>query len=204
MTRKLKIATLATFAALGAALSAVPAQAIPNGWVTHRVKCLSGNVFEWIGPPNMGGGPELCPDGIDPAGTNTSPVGTRTFTLTSAVNLSALTADMIDLNNLNGDRAVETLGVDRAVIAAIREAQTRGAFTSAEDFALRVCPRTSVTLRASALRIGTIEYRSAPQRDPRRLAPGRAGPVFSCVAGSGSYEVASKAHNYVGHVTLLK
>jgi hypothetical protein len=204
MTTKLKIATLATLAALGAVLSAVPAQAISNGWVTHRVKCLSGNVFEWIGPPNMGGGPELCPDGIDPAGTNTSPVGTRTFTLTSAVNLPALAADMVDLNNLNGDRAIETLGVDRAAIAAIREAQTRGAFTSAEDFALRVCTKTSVTLRGSAMRIGTIEYRSAPQRDPRRSAVVRLAPVFSCAAGSGAYEVAGRAHNYVGHVTLLR
>jgi hypothetical protein len=219
MTKMSIIVTLASLAAVSATLSSAPAWAIPPGYVGYSVLCNNGDRVEFIAP--QPGHPQYmqitipllnnaCPGGqggVDPevGPTHTPiPLGTRPITLVSAINLPVLSADMVDLNNLGGDRVIETLGVDRAVIAAIREAQTRGAFTSAEDFALRVCPRTSVTLRASAIRIGTIEYRTAPQRDPRRLAPGRAGPVFSCVAGSGTYEVASRAHNYVGHVTLLK
>lgn len=219
MTRKPTIATLVTLAALGAALSTAPAHAIPPDYVAYSVKCNNGDRVEFLAP--QPGHPQYaqitipllnsaCPSGqggvdpeVDPTHTPIT-VGTRPITLVSTINLPVLAADMIDLNNLNGDRAIETLGVDRAVIAAIREAQTRGAFTSAEDFALRICSRTSVTFRQSAMRVGTIEYRSTPVRDQRRLANQRLAPVFSCVAGSGTYDVVGRAHNYVGHVTLLK
>jgi hypothetical protein len=203
MYKNFKSIVLASIATLGSMTFAAPAHAIPTGWVLNSVTCNSGNSFQWIGPPSSGGG-DFCPDGVDPALSNTSPVGTRPLVLFSAVNLAVKSTDVIDLNAVTGGISSEALGMDAATVAAIRDARTVGAFANAEDFALRVCSKNSVTLRASAIRVGATEYRATPVRDPRGLSARRPAPVFSCVAGSGTYEVVGRPHNYVGHVTLLR
>jgi hypothetical protein len=202
MYKKFRTIASAAISAFGAIAFAAPAQAIQSGLVLNTVTCNSVNVFQWVGPP--GNGADYCPDGVDPALSNTSKIGTRTFTLFSAVNLPTRAADVIDLNSVLSERASEVLGIDRAALVAIRETGASGAFANAEDFAIRVCSKTAVTIRAGAIRIGTTEYRSPPSRDPRAILGRRLTPVFSCVARSGTYEVVGQLHNYVGHVTLLR
>lgn len=203
MSRASNLIALVSLVTLSATIFASPAKAVPNGWVLNHVVCMGGEIsFDYFGPPGSGG--DGCPNGVDPSLSSSSPVIAGPFSVSSFVNLPIRGFDVVDVNSLTDPRATDALGLDRATLAAINEVRNRGAFTNAEDFALRVCSKTSVTLRGNAIRVGATEYRNAAPRDPRRIAAARPSPVFSCVAGSGTYEIVGRAHNYVGHVTLLR
>ena len=104
---------------------------------------------------------------------------------------------VIDVNTASVQDIIILFKTSQKTADAILAERSKKAFTSAEDFAARICTQHSIDSGfENSVKIQN-EIHAPKSGDPKAAG-------WKCAVGQNTFEVAGRKHQYVGHVTLLR